>query len=175
MYLVPSLAVSVHSVLSFLFACLFVFAVWCWSWRQRQPLIKSNSHLSEDAARWTDLQLDWNNWWPRATLKWSLHCCYIVVTSSVIWTRRCRTCISFPSLGVTNKKSITELMTTCLSGGVGRRSSSISTSCLGVKRWRTSSCRGDKGARCLSSVEEGRWFDWSRIQHVGILVYPWEV
>lgn len=40
---------------------------------------KSNSHLCEDAAWWTDLQLEWNNWWPSATLKWSK----LVVTLSL--------------------------------------------------------------------------------------------
>lgn len=87
--------------------------------------------------------------------------CYIVITSSAIWTRRYRTCISFPSSGVSNRKSITELTTTCFSGGVGRGSSSISTSCLGVKRWRTSNCKKTQKEKMLVEVREGKVLVWS--------------
>lgn len=102
-----------------------------------------------------------------------------VVTSSTSWIRWRRTWISFPSLGDSSRKSITESMTTCFSGGVGRGSSSISASCLGVRRGRTSSCRGSKRGRCWWSAEEKHWTGGSWSQRVEIqrlvLIYPWEV
>lgn len=79
--------------------------------------------------------------------------CYKAVTFSASWTRWCRTSTSFLSLGDSNRKSNTWSMTTSFSGGAGRGTSSISAVWLGVRRWRTSSWRGDKEKTSFTLTE----------------------
>lgn len=91
--------------------------------------------------------------------------CYKAVTFSASWTRWCRTFTSFLSLGDSNRKSNTWLMTTSFSGGTGRGTSSISAVWLGVKRWRTSSWRGDK-VNTLFTSKERLQLNVSHRQHI---------